>query len=203
MIVGALLMAAGSATRMGGNKLSEQVGGIPMIVAAHRSLVAAGLPVLLVTGAYDPEVRALLPGVPWVHAQRHGDGLAASLAAGIAGVPGDWGAVLVALGDMPFIRPQTHRALASALAAGATAVRPVCRGREGNPAGFARPLFAELASLSGDQGARALLARLPVTRVEVEDPGIHQDLDTPEALARARASAALHVGVGRGQPDFD
>lgn len=203
MIVGALLMAAGSATRMGGNKLGEEVGGIPMIVAAHRSLVAAGLPVLLVTGAYEPEVRALLPGVPSVHAARHAEGLAASLATGIAAVPRDWGAVLIALGDMPFIRPATHQALASALAAGAAAVRPVCQGQEGNPAGFARILFAELASLSGDQGARALLARLPVTRVEVEDPGIFKDLDTPEALARARGSAALHIGVGGGQPNLD
>lgn len=203
MIVGALLMAAGSATRMGRNKLGEEVGGFPMIVAAHQSLAKAGLPILLVTGAYDRQVRALLSDTPSVYASHHAQGLAASIAAGIAAVPEAWGAVLVALGDMPFIKPQTHQALASALRAGAVAVQPVHQGQRGNPAGFARSLFPELAGLKGDRGARALLSRLPVRMVEVEDPGIFLDLDTPEALAGARASAALHVGVAGGQAHFD
>lgn len=206
MIVGALLLAGGSGRRMGANKLALPVDGVPMLVRAHAALAEAGLPALLVTGAHDEELRALLPGVPHVHAARHAEGLSASIAAGVAAAPADWGALLVVLGDMPFVRPETHRALAGVLAQGAPAVQPVCEGRPGNPAGFARAHFGDLRALRGDRGARALLRAPWVRRVPVDDPGIHADIDTPDALARAArapASAPLHVGVGRGQANLD
>ncbi|WP_448585468.1 nucleotidyltransferase family protein [Thermaurantiacus sp.] len=182
MTVGALLLAAGQARRFGAQKLLQPIDGEAILVRAFRSLEAAGLPVLLVTGSGAAAVRALLPQVPSVLAFRHAEGMGASIAAGAAAVPDDWEGLLVALGDMPFIRPQTHALLARALEAGAEAVRPVCGGRPGNPAGFARAHLPSLCRLSGDSGARALLARLPVTAVEVDDPGIHQDIDRPDDL---------------------
>lgn len=186
MIVGALLLAAGSARRMGANKLALPIDGLPMLVRSHAALAEAGLPVLLVTGAHDRALRQLLPDVPHVHADRHAEGMSASIAAGVAAAPADWGALLVALGDMPFVQPATLAALKAALVAGATAVAPVCASRRGNPAGFARALFPRLLALGGDSGARSVLDTLgPGLRlVPVADPGIFRDIDTPADLPR-------------------
>jgi molybdenum cofactor cytidylyltransferase len=85
---------------------------------------------------------------------------------------------LVALGDMPWVEPDTLRRLADALAGGATIAAPVMHGRRGNPVGFGRVHLEALLALSGDQGARRLLQTCPVTEVEVTDPGIFRDIDT-------------------------
>jgi molybdenum cofactor cytidylyltransferase len=180
--VGALLLAAGAGRRFGGGKLLHPLHGEPLLVHSFHALEAAGLPVLLVTGAGAAEVAAVLPAVPRVFAARHAEGMGASIAAGVAAVSAQWDALLVALADMPFIAPATHAALAAALVDGAEAVRPVHAGLPGNPAGFARTHFPALAALQGDEGARALLARLPVTEVAVDDPGIHRDIDRREDL---------------------
>jgi len=180
--VGALVLAAGLSRRMGAAKLALPLGGRPVISATLAAVEAAGLPVLLVTGAHSDVVRAAAPGVPWVQAEDHALGLAESLKAGLAAAPPNWGAVLVVLGDMPFVRSETLQALAGVLAAGAGAVVPVEGGRRGNPAGFARASWPALMRLSGDQGARPLLDRLGVVEVPLDDPGIHRDIDVPDDL---------------------
>ncbi len=180
--VGALVLAAGLSRRMGAAKLALPLGGRPVIAATLVAVDAAGLPVLMVTGAHADVVRASAPSVPVAHAKDHALGLAESLKAGLAAAPPAWGAVLVVLGDMPFVRPETLRALADALGAGASAVVPVEGGRRGNPAGFARATWPALMALSGDQGARPLLDGLDVVEVLVNDAGIHRDIDVPGDL---------------------
>lgn len=90
---------------------------------------------------------------------------------------------LIALGDMPHIQSSTIEALATQLRNGADIVAPFYQGERGNPIGFSARHLAELLLLSGDQGARALLKTHPVTRLDVDDPGIHYDVDTPADLA--------------------
>ena len=92
---------------------------------------------------------------------------------------------LLALGDMPHVQVATMRLLAQALAqpGGAQIAVPLCQGRRGNPVAFGRLYLPQLLALQGDQGARGLLTRYPVTEVEVADPGIWQDIDTPADLA--------------------
>jgi len=180
--VGVLVLAAGLSRRMGAAKLALPLGGRPLIVATLAAVEAAGLPALLVTGAHAEAVRAAAPGIPAVHADDHALGLAESLKAGLCAAPAAWGAVLVVLGDMPFVQPGTLQALAAELEAGAGAVVPVEGGRRGNPAGFARACWPALMSLSGDQGARPLLDRLGVVDVPVDDPGVHRDIDVPGDL---------------------
>lgn len=187
MRMGALLLAAGAGQRMGGPKPALPLGGVPLVVRAYQSLGEAGLPTIVVTGAHAAAVRTCLPDVPHVHALAHEEGLSASLRAGLLAVPAGWRAVLVALADMPAIAPATHAAVACALAAGALVARPVHAGRPGHPVGFGRALFPSFAALRGDRGARALLARLPVVEVPVDDAGIHLDLDTPQDLTAAEA----------------
>jgi CTP:molybdopterin cytidylyltransferase MocA len=188
--VGALILAAGLSRRMGRPKLAIEIDGAPMLGHSLAAVRAAGLPLLLVTGGDEAAVLAAAPNVPQVHADRHGEGLAQSLKAGLAAAPGDWAAVLVVLGDMPLVKPATLSALAEALAAGAGAVVPVHNGRRGNPAGFARAHWPALLALSGDRGARGELDRLGAAEVPVEDPGILVDIDSPAQLAEAMALLA-------------
>ena len=60
------------------------------------------------------------------------------------------------------------------------------RGRRGHPVGFASELYSELALLSGDEGARRLVARYPAQGVEVDDPGVLLDVDTIADLTGLR-----------------
>jgi molybdenum cofactor cytidylyltransferase len=62
------------------------------------------------------------------------------------------------------------------------------RGRRGHPVGFSPELYSELVQLSGDEGARRLVARYPSHGVELDDPGVLADVDTNDDLA------ALHAG---------
>ena len=182
MIVGAIVLAAGQSRRMGAAKLAMPVEGVPMLAQTLGAVRAAGLPLLLVTGGHEAAVRAVAGEVPQVHAAGHALGLAESLKAGLSATPADWGAALVVLGDMPFVRADTLSALAAALAEGAPAVVPVQGGLRGNPAGFARGLWPSLLALEGDRGARGLLQALGAMEVAVDDEGIHRDLDRPEDL---------------------
>jgi molybdenum cofactor cytidylyltransferase len=89
---------------------------------------------------------------------------------------------IVALADMPNVRPATVHALAEALRAGADIVAPVFQGKRGNPVGFSRKYLPELLALEGDQGARGLLRRFEVTEIVVDDAGILHDIDQPGDL---------------------
>lgn len=180
MIVGALVLAAGLGSRMGGAKPAIPVNGRPMVAHVLAAAREAGLPTLLVTGAHAEAVEAAAGEGPSVRAGRHAEGMAESLKAGLAAAPAEWDAALVLLADMPFVEPRTLRRLAGALAAGAPAVVPVTAGRRGNPAGFARSRWPELMGLFGDEGARRLLDGMGVVEVEVDDPGVFRDLDRPE-----------------------
>lgn len=89
---------------------------------------------------------------------------------------------LIALADMPVVKPSTMTLLFDALRAGAEVVVPVYQGRRGNPVGFARKYLPQLLDLQGDVGARSLLQSDLVTQVMVDDSGIHEDIDTRVAL---------------------
>jgi molybdenum cofactor cytidylyltransferase len=55
--------------------------------------------------------------------------------------------------------------------------------------GFAAELLSELLQLSGDEGARRLVARYPAYGAEVQDPGVLLDVDTVADLESARQQA--------------
>src|SRR5262249_59668766 len=107
----------------------------------------------------------------------------ASLAAGVA-ASDDAESWIVALADMPRIAGETIEAVARVLDGGASIVAPVYRGQRGHPVGFGLAHRDALLALDGDSGARALFALHTVTRVEVDDPGILADVDTPEDLRK-------------------
>ncbi|MGH8738756.1 MAG: nucleotidyltransferase family protein, partial [Burkholderiales bacterium] len=98
---------------------------------------------------------------------------------------GEVGGYVVALGDMPFVRPSTIAAVCDALDAGAPLAAPYFRTRRGHPVGIAGRFRAELEALGGDEGARALLERHAAGLVKIPcgDPGVIRDIDAPGDLA--------------------
>ena len=108
-------------------------------------------------------------------------GMAASLVCAL-GRAADAQGWIVALGDMPRVRPHTLHSLKYALEQGAGIAAPMYRGQRGNPVGFSRRYLPQLLALQGDQGARGILRQYPVHEVEVDDAGILQDIDTPADL---------------------
>lgn len=188
--VAGLVLAAGRSTRMGtGNKLLQQVRGKPLVRhAVEAQLASRSEPVVVVTGHQQDEVRAALAGldVVFAHNPAFAEGLSGSLKAGLAALPGAVPGVVVSLGDMPNVTAGVIDRLAQAFAdrPDALAVAPTLLGQRGNPVLLSRALFAEVAKLEGDQGARRLLdaAGDAVEEVALDDPAIALDVDTPEAL---------------------
>jgi molybdenum cofactor cytidylyltransferase len=188
--IGALLLAAGQSRRMGpANKLLAEVGGKAMVARVGESLLASGArPVLAVTGHQHAAVEAALAGLEIrpVHNPDYAQGLSTSLSRGLAALPEELDGVVVALGDMPRVTPQVVMKLIAAFdpLEGRAICIPTWRGKRGNPVLLARRFFAELQTLSGDVGAKALIAGYPeaVAEVPVDDEGVLLDADTPEAL---------------------
>lgn len=188
--VGAVLMAAGRSSRMGGaNKLLAELGGRPVIAHAMDAIAAAGLPAIVVTGNMGDAVRAALgERARFVDAPDFADGMSRSLRAGIAAVPPDWRAAIICLGDMPHVPAAVLAALVAAAREPQHIVVPTWRGKRGNPVLWPRVQFPRLTALDGDVGGKALLAEFAdhVIEVEVETDAILADIDTPEALDAAR-----------------
>ena len=187
----ALVLAAGSATRFGGRKLLADWNGQPLLQAALAAAHAAPVEgVTVVTGADAVDVAACVaafdPAMRRVHAPRYTEGMSASLKAGVAALPLETEAVFVFLGDMPRVPHAVLHSLADAVRSGAPAAAPVFQGRRGNPVVLAREVFADVAMLEGDTGARQILQGLGsrVVLVESLDDGVLFDVDTRGDLAR-------------------
>jgi molybdenum cofactor cytidylyltransferase len=182
-----LLLAAGSATRFGSDKLQHALPhGVAIAVQAARHL-KSGLPrvVAVVRPAADGALASRLreEGCEVAVCDNAAEGMGASLACA-ARAAGRAAGYVIALGDMPFVRPSTIAAVRDALAAGAPLVAPYFRTRRGHPVGIAGEFHDELLALRGDEGARQLLARNEgrLRKLPVGDPGVVRDIDTPGDL---------------------
>ncbi len=186
-MIGGLLLAAGSARRFGGDKLLARLAdGKPLAVAAASTLVAVLPQVVAVVRPGADELGAALRecGTQVVVCPRAGEGMGTSLAWGVTATP-DWTGWLVALADMPFVKPATVTALAAAVADGAAIAAPRYQGRRGHPVCFGARYREALANLAGDRGGRDLLdaAGDRLYLFDCDDPGVLTDIDTPADLA--------------------
>ena len=165
MIAGALVLAAGSSRRFGSDKRRYPLDGSPMLVRRP--------------GEGDLPLELGLAGLEIIECPGATRGMGATLADG-ARACGDWDGLLVVLGDMPWITPDTYRQLMEALSP-ERIVQPAHDGRPGHPVGFGSAFFPALQALDGDQGGRAVIEEntAALLRIPVNDPGIHRDLDEP------------------------
>jgi molybdenum cofactor cytidylyltransferase len=185
-----VVLAAGKGSRFKGSahKLEQSLDGLSVLGSTLRNAIESHLPVLVVTTeALAASAIGLVAArdvivVPQASAAF---GMGHSIAAGVAARADSPGWLLLP-GDMPMVRPATLLAVAAALQHHAVAYAQH-HGRRGHPVGFAAELYSELMMLTGDQGARRLVARYPSIGVDVNDPGVLVDIDTVADLAALRA----------------
>lgn len=184
-----ILLAAGKGSRFDPsgvqNKLLQTTSDGKTVALAAATTMLGVLPLVaaVVRDADDALAIALQKlGCKLVICPEADQGMATSLVSALSQYQ-DAGGWLIALGDMPHVQASTIAVLAAQLSKGADIVAPFYQGERGNPIGFSARHLAELLLLRGDQGARALLKIHPVTHLDVDDPGIHYDVDTPADLA--------------------
>jgi molybdenum cofactor cytidylyltransferase len=188
----AIVLAAGRSSRMAPhNKLLEMIDGEKMVRRVARAALASGAhPVVAVTGYDAGLVADALRGldVMVVDNSCWAEGLSASLRAGLRVLPKNIDGALICLGDMPGIDATVLEALMAAFAAkGRDAICvPVRHGQRGNPVLWGASYFAEMLALSGDIGAKPLLARHEdrIIEVAVATDSIFEDFDEPQDLTR-------------------
>jgi molybdenum cofactor cytidylyltransferase len=185
MIFGCLILAAGQAKRMGTQKLVLNLFGKPLL--QHVVDLAKGVgfkEVLVVTGADEEVIRRKvdLSGCTVLSNPNHKEGMASSLRLGFAALAQRVDALVVMLGDQPFVQVSTVKALVrSHERTEALITIPLYREQRGNPVILSSRLIEEVSALSGDTGARVLFKKYSsgTNYVVVEDRGVVLDIDTP------------------------
>jgi len=184
--VAAIILAAGASKRFGQPKVLLDWHGKPLISHVVDVVLAACVrPVIVVVGAYEQAVRAALGARPVriVVNSDWAEGKSTSVRTGLAALPAESKAVLFVQTDMPHITPLLlDKIVARFQESGALIVEPRLGERPGNPVLFARGMFADLARVTGDRGGRPVIKKYAdrVAVVQVDDPSILQDIDTPE-----------------------
>ena len=200
-----VILAAGESVRMGRAKPLLPYGEMTFVARVTDQLLLAGCePVVVVLGRNAPEIQSILPKDPRViplsnpHPEH---GQISSLKRALSFLAdSDRDAALVALADHPDVKMSTFQSLVDAGdGSGYSIVIPTYKGRGGHPFLLSRDVWQEMADTPMEGGARPVVRRdrSRVLRLEVDDPGIHTDVDTPDdyqCLLRGQTSALILAG---------
>ena len=183
-MAGAVLAAGGSSRFGSGAKQLADFRGRPLVAwAVEAALDAQVLDVVFVIGGAVDLAPVLPAGALLLDNPDWAEGQATSLAAAVhAAEVGGFDALVVGLGDQPFVGPEAWRAVAQAEGPEPIVVATY-EGQRGNPVRLDRSVWDELPT-SGDEGARRLMAGRPELVGEVACSGNAADIDTPEELDR-------------------
>ncbi len=186
-----IILAAGESRRMGYPKPLLEIGGRTFIEQIAETMLAVVPRLVIVIGAHRDRVRAAIPRDPRIALAENPDysrGQLSSLKVGLGAVQPDSPGAIVHLGDHPMVRGETFRAIVDSYnRTGKPLVVARHDSRRGHPVIFDRALFAEILSAPEKEGARYVVNAdaSRVFYVDLDDPGINLDLDTPADLARA------------------
>jgi len=195
--IAAIVLAAGTSSRMGRPKALVPIGGRPMLERVLAHLKRAPIDgAVVVLGSHADEIRHALDlgSARVVENPGFAEGLGSSLRVGVAAAPPASTHLLIVLGDQPFVSPEAVRELVRAAGSGDGEIYiPTYKGVRGNPVLFSARLAPEAAHIQGDVGCRAMFPRhvRAIREVPVDDPGILVDIDSEEELkAVERATAS-------------
>jgi molybdenum cofactor cytidylyltransferase len=187
----AILLAAGESRRMGYPKPLLKLGSRTFIEILAAAMLQSVARLIVVVGAHGDAVRGAIPADPRILVIENPDflkGQLSSIKTALPQVGAEAAGALIHLADHPMVRAETFAAVVDSYwRVGKPIAIARHQGRRGHPVLFAREMFVELAAAPEDQGARAVVAADPsrVAYVDVDDPGVLTDLDTPEDLERA------------------
>lgn len=189
-VLAALILAAGSSTRMGRFKPLLPIAGESVIARVIGMFEAAGIQdVRVVTGHGADELSPVAAGLgaQAIHNPDHQRGMFSSIQAGVASLAPSVDACFLLPVDIPLVRAETVAALAEAFGAGGAPITyPRFNGQRGHPPLIARELFAGILAGKGEGGLRELLKNYQpmACDVDVLDEGVMLDMDTPEDYAQ-------------------
>lgn len=188
--IAGVLLAAGTSSRMGRNKLFLELGGDTVLRRAARTAVAAGVdPLIVVLGHEADRARAELDGIACTLVENpdYASGMNTSLHAGIKAVPDSASAAIVLLADMPFVTPEMIRQVAVRWSGEPLAVS-VYGDVVAPPILYSCSLFPELLEMGADECRKRVVKRHRAEALEIAWPASAlADLDVPEDVDRARS----------------
>ncbi len=181
----ALVLAAGTSSRLGRPKQLLELDGKPLVAHVVEAALAAPIDgVVVVIGSHASEIELELRNYPVyrVFNPHFAEGQGASMAAGVRAMPSTVDAVVMLLADMPQIEPDVIGGVVDRWrATRAPAVVTQYRGGRGHPVLFDRSAFTELARLEADTGGREVLSALgdlvEVMAVDADGPPCDVDTD--------------------------
>jgi molybdenum cofactor cytidylyltransferase len=187
-----VILAAGASRRLGTPKQRVQFRGETLLGRAIRIAREAGLdPLIVVLGAEREAIRAAIEAedVLFVENDRWHEGIASSMRAGLESmktVASLAGGVLIMACDQPQLSAEHLRLLVSEFSASdeTCIVSSMYAGVRGVPAVFPRSAVPQLTGLTGDVGARKVLANPPCRVIEIAFAGGEIDIDSPPDLAQ-------------------
>jgi molybdenum cofactor cytidylyltransferase len=186
--VAGIVLAAGGSTRMAQPKQIMSFRSQPLVrIAAQTALAADLAPVIVVTGAFDNQVKAALEGLPItiIHNPDWHSGQSSSVAAGINAAPTRTCSAIFLLADQPLVSESMIRKLVELHTQTLSPiVAPSINGRRSNPVLFDRLTFSDLLDLSGDIGGRALFSKYQVSWLPWMEATSAIDIDTPDDYQR-------------------
>lgn len=192
-MIGGLILAAGKGSRFGGRKQLADLDGRPLLEHAILAMTASPVSrvaVVLGAGAESVIARVDFHGAEPILCERWEEGQSASLACGLAELPGCEAAV-VTLGDLPHLSTNAIRRVIAARGEGIEAVRATYSGAPGHPVLLERELVDRMRDVTGDHGARNLLLSVSQREVPCDDLGGGEDVDTPAQLDALRAGGPV------------
>jgi len=183
-MISAIILAAGKSLRMGFPKLLLSIKGKSLLQhVIDNALESKADDVIVVLGAEAAKLkREIKPGKARIIVNAsYEEGQSTSLRAGLQSINPESRAVIILLGDQPFINKATINALVDKYQeSGSPVVAPVYNGKRGNPVLFDRSLIPELLSASGDQGGRKIVEKYTdrVAVIEIDSAIVGIDIDT-------------------------
>lgn len=190
-MISGILLAAGESRRMGSPKALLRYQGQTFIERICEAFLTAGVDELIVVlGARAEELRPVLPAHPALRVvvnRRYFQGQLSSLMTGIGALSPESEAAVVNLVDHPLVTAETIKVLIDSFH---IAPQPILiasyQGRRGHPVLFSSQIYGEILAAPLDQGAKVVVRKHPprVREVQLDDPGILADIDTPEDYAR-------------------
>ena len=186
-----IVLAAGESRRMGYPKPLLKIGGRTFIEHIAETMLAVVPRLVIVIGAHRESVRAAIPRdarIAIVENPNYSRGQLSSLKVGLSALDPNAAGALVHLADHPLVQAETFRVIVDSYKRNGKPITIARRdGHRGHPVIFDRTIFAELESAPEEEGARHVVNAdaSRVAYVDLPDPGINLDLDTPSDLARA------------------
>src|SRR2546426_8588489 len=185
--VGAVILAAGSSSRMpGSQKLLLDIDGVPMVRHVLEAASEGGCHQTVVVYAEDDVKRAINGRAELVFNPKAQSGMASSMQVGLRAMRTEIEAAMILLGDQPLVGSRTVATLLRAWRREGSRPAVAAAGAEGwaPPVILSRELWGELFALTGDAGARQVLQGRPELLDVVPAPGRSDDIDTPDDYAK-------------------